>query len=89
MKTEISFCPLCAGKLDEGEDEQFVCEDCESQFFIQVVDEGDIDDEEEDDPDKGFADAQVDTVIAVNAEQRRAAVLLRVKPNWRTTVPVQ
>jgi outer membrane protein assembly factor BamA len=36
--------------------------------------------------DKGYADAQVDTVIAVNAEQRRAAVLLRLQANWRTTV---
>ena len=36
--------------------------------------------------DKGFADAQVDTVISVNAEQRRAAVLLRVIPNWPTRV---
>jgi hypothetical protein len=49
MKTEISFCPLCAGKLDAGDDEQFVCEDCESQFFIQVVDEGDADDDDDDD----------------------------------------
>src|SRR5687768_8015027 len=36
--------------------------------------------------DKGYADAQVDTVIAVDAAQRRASVLLRVQPNWRTTV---
>ena len=36
--------------------------------------------------DKGYADAQVDTVIAVDAAARRAAVLLRVQPNWRTTV---
>ena len=35
---------------------------------------------------KGYADAEVDTVISVNAEQRRAAVLLRVKPNWLTRV---
>ena len=48
MKTEISFCPLCAGKLDAGDEEQFKCEDCETQFFIQVVEEGDDDDEEED-----------------------------------------
>ena len=51
MKTEISFCPLCAGKLDAGEEEQFVCEDCESQFFIQIVEEGDDEDEEEDEDD--------------------------------------
>jgi len=36
--------------------------------------------------DKGRADAQVDTVISVNAEQRRAAVILRVVPRWVTTV---
>ena len=47
MSAEISFCPLCAGKLDSGEDEQFICEDCESSFFIQVVDAGDEDDDDE------------------------------------------
>ena len=47
MSSETSFCPLCAGKLDAGEDEQFVCEDCETSFFIQVVEEGDEDEEEE------------------------------------------
>ena len=47
MSSEISFCPVCAGKLDAGEDEQYVCEDCEGKFFIQVVEEGDEDDEEE------------------------------------------
>ena len=47
MSAEISFCPLCAGKLDAGDDEQYVCEDCESQFFIQVVEEG-YEDEDED-----------------------------------------
>jgi outer membrane protein insertion porin family len=35
---------------------------------------------------KGYADASVDTVINVNAEERRASVLLRVKPNWLTTI---
>lgn len=35
---------------------------------------------------KGYADAVVDTVISVNAEERRAAVLLRVDPNWQTTI---
>ena len=48
MSTEISFCPLCAGKLDSGDDEQFVCEDCENHFFIQVVDDDDDEEEEED-----------------------------------------
>jgi hypothetical protein len=46
MSVEISFCPLCAGKLESGDDEQFVCEDCESSFFIQVVGEGDEDEDE-------------------------------------------
>ena len=48
MSAEISFCPLCAGKLDSREDEQFVCEDCESSFFIQLVEEGDDDDDDDD-----------------------------------------
>jgi hypothetical protein len=47
MKTDISFCPVCAGKLEAADDEQFTCEDCESKFFIQLV-EGDDDDEDED-----------------------------------------
>jgi hypothetical protein len=47
MGTEISFCPVCAGKLDANEDEQYVCEDCESQFFIQLLEEGEEDEEEE------------------------------------------
>lgn len=36
--------------------------------------------------DRGYADAQVDTIIEVNAQQRRATVVLRVDPRWRTTV---
>jgi hypothetical protein len=51
MKTEISFCPLCAGKLDANDDEQFTCEDCESKFFIQLVEEGDDEDEDEEEED--------------------------------------
>ena len=47
MSAEISFCPVCAGKLDASEDEQYVCEDCEGQFFIQVLEEGEEDDDEE------------------------------------------
>lgn len=35
---------------------------------------------------KGYADAIVDTAISVNEEQRRAAVFLRVFPNWPTKV---
>ena len=45
--SEISFCPLCAGKLDSGDEDQFVCEDCDSRFFIQVVEEGESDDDED------------------------------------------
>jgi hypothetical protein len=59
MKTEISFCPLCAGKLDGGDDEQFTCEDCESKFFIQLVEEGDEDDEE-DEEDEDDEDGEED-----------------------------
>ena len=47
MSNEISFCPLCAGKLDSGNDEKYLCDDCETQFFIQIVDEEDDDDEDE------------------------------------------
>jgi len=36
--------------------------------------------------DRGHADAQVDTVISVDSSARRAAVVLRAIPNWRTTV---
>ena len=50
MKTEISFCPTCAGKLDVAEDDQFECEDCETKFYIQIAEEGDSDDEEEEEP---------------------------------------
>ena len=35
---------------------------------------------------KGYADAAVDTVLNVDAEARRATVLLRVQPKWLTTV---
>jgi len=52
MKTDISFCPLCAGKLEAGDDEQFTCEDCESKFFIQIVEDGDDEDDEDDDEDE-------------------------------------
>jgi hypothetical protein len=47
MSVEISFCPLCAGKLDSGNNDKFVCDDCETRFLIQVVDEDDEDDEED------------------------------------------
>ena len=36
--------------------------------------------------DKGYADSQVDTIIAVNAAQRRADVTIRLTPNWPTRV---
>ena len=51
MSVEISFCPLCAGKLDSGNNNKFVCDDCETRFQIQVVDEDD-DEEEEDEEDE-------------------------------------
>ena len=35
---------------------------------------------------RGYADAIVDTAIAVNESARRAAVAMRVYPNWPTTV---
>ena len=35
---------------------------------------------------RGYADAIVDTAIAVNDSTRRAAVAMRVYPNWPTTV---
>ena len=47
MSVEISFCPLCAGKLDSGSNDRFVCDDCETRFLIQVADEEDDDDEDE------------------------------------------
>jgi len=57
MSTEVSFCPLCAGKLDSQKDDRFVCDDCETHFFIQVVDEEDDEDEDDDDdPDDGDED---------------------------------
>jgi len=51
MSTEVSFCPLCAGKLDSQKDDRFVCDDCETHFFIQVVDEVDDEDDDDDDAD--------------------------------------
>lgn len=47
MKTDISFCPMCAGKLEAGDEDQFVCEECESQFLIEVLEEGDADEDED------------------------------------------
>jgi len=52
MKTEISFCPTCAGKLDVADDDQFQCEDCETKFYIQIADEGDDDDDDDEDDDE-------------------------------------
>ena len=49
MSVEISFCPLCAGKLDSGNNDTFVCDDCETRFLIQVVDEDDDEEDEEED----------------------------------------
>ena len=36
--------------------------------------------------DKGYADAQVDTTLAVNAEARTATVTFTLHPKWKTTV---
>ena len=58
MKAHISFCPLCAGKLDAGDDNQFSCDDCESTFFIQIVEEGDDDDDEDEDDDDDDEDEE-------------------------------
>ena len=58
MKTEISFCPLCAGKLDGSDDEQFQCDDCESKFFIQLVKAGDEDEEEEEEDEEEDEDEE-------------------------------
>ena len=62
MSVEISFCPLCAGKLDSGNNNKFVCDDCETRFLIQVVDEDDEDEEEdeEDDDDENEDDDDED-----------------------------
>jgi hypothetical protein len=58
MSSEISFCPLCAGKLDSGNDERYVCDDCETQFFIQIVDEDDDDEEEEEEEEESEEDEE-------------------------------
>jgi hypothetical protein len=47
MSVHISFCPLCAGKLETEEADQYVCEECESQFLIEILAEGEDDDDEE------------------------------------------
>jgi len=61
MKTDISFCPVCAGKLEAADDEQFTCEDCEMKFFIQVVEgDDDEDDDEEEDEDDDEEEEEVD-----------------------------
>ena len=36
--------------------------------------------------DKGYADAQIDTIISVNTQQRRADVTLKLTSNWPTKV---
>lgn len=49
MSNKISFCPMCAGKLETGDEDQYVCEECESSFLIEVLEEGDSDDDDDDD----------------------------------------
>jgi hypothetical protein len=58
MSVEISFCPLCAGKLDSGNDDRFVCDDCETHFLIQVVDEDDEEDDEEEEEEENEDDEE-------------------------------
>ena len=62
MSVEISFCPLCAGKLDSGKNDRFVCDDCETHFLIQVadVDDEEEDEEEEDEENDEEEDEEVD-----------------------------
>jgi hypothetical protein len=60
MSVEISFCPLCAGKLDSGNNDKFVCDDCETRFLIQVIDEGDDDEEDEEDEETEDEDDEED-----------------------------
>jgi hypothetical protein len=49
MSVEISFCPLCAGKLDSENHGKFLCDDCETRFLIQVVEDDEDDDEDDED----------------------------------------
>jgi len=58
MKTDISFCPTCAGKLDVADDDQFQCEDCETKFFIQIAEEGADDDDDDDDDEEEEKDEE-------------------------------
>jgi hypothetical protein len=58
MSVEISFCPLCAGKLDSGNDDRFVCDDCENHFFIQIVDEDDEEEDEEEEEEENEDDEE-------------------------------
>lgn len=52
MSVEISFCPVCAGKLDAGDQDQYTCEECEMEFVIEVLEEGDLDEDEGEDVDE-------------------------------------
>ena len=50
MTDDISFCPVCAGKVEalgRAESGKFKCEDCELEFVIRVTGGGE--DEEEGD----------------------------------------
>ena len=58
MSVEISFCPLCAGKLDSGSNDRFVCDDCETRFLIQVADEDDDDEDEDEDEEESDEDEE-------------------------------
>jgi DNA-directed RNA polymerase subunit RPC12/RpoP len=60
MSSEIAYCPLCAGKLEEEDGDQYRCLECESEFLIQVVDELDEEDEDEDEKDDRDEDGDED-----------------------------
>ena len=60
MSSEVSFCPLCAGKLDSEKGSKFVCEDCETHFLIQVMDDDEDDDDDEDEDDEDDEDEDED-----------------------------
>ncbi|HEX4996929.1 MAG TPA: hypothetical protein VFY29_01805 [Terriglobia bacterium] len=55
MSSEIAYCPLCAGKL-EDDDDRFRCLECETEFLIQLVEESDDDEDEEEEEEEDDGD---------------------------------
>lgn len=54
MTDNISFCPVCAGKLEPAgpsDLDRYVCEDCETEFLIQAAEKEKDEEDEEDDED--------------------------------------